>query len=87
MKFYKQFDMEECGLIKSLDRCRAGRVTRVEVPGAEGLRLMEMGLIPGTRVQVLRRAPFGDPIQIILRGYALTLRRSMAAAILVETDR
>ena len=74
-------------MIKPLDKCRAGRVMRMEVPGPEGRRLMELGMIPGTYVRVLRRAPFGDPIQLILRGYALTLRRSMAAAILVDTDR
>ena len=37
-------------------------------------RLLEMGLVPGTRLHVIRRAPLGDPIEIEVRGYLLTLR-------------
>lgn len=45
---------------------------------------MEMGLIPGVELEVIRRAPMGDPIEIRLRGYALSLRRSEARDIEVE---
>jgi ferrous iron transport protein A len=48
------------------------------------LRLMEMGLIPGTEVQVLGVAPLGDPIEIELRGYRLSLRRSEGERVEVE---
>ena len=44
-------------------------------------RLMEMGLLPGTRVEMVRRAPFGDPLEIRLRGYRLSLRAADAAGI------
>jgi len=47
-------------------------------------RLMTMGLIPGTKVTVLRSAPFGDPMAIRLRSYNLALRRSDAEKITVE---
>ncbi len=47
-------------------------------------RLLEMGLLPGTRVEVVRRAPLGDPLELRLRGYALSIRREEAAAIEVE---
>jgi ferrous iron transport protein A len=47
-------------------------------------RLMEMGLLPGTQVKVVRFAPLGDPIEIVIRGYHLSLRRSEAAGIVVE---
>jgi Fe2+ transport system protein FeoA len=47
-------------------------------------RLMEMGLIPGTEVRVLRRAPMGDPIELRLRRYSLSIRRADAATIEVE---
>ena len=47
-------------------------------------RLMTMGLIPGTRVEVLRSAPFGDPIAIRLRAYNLAIRKSDAEKILVS---
>ena len=44
-------------------------------------RLMEMGVIPGTRVKVVKSAPFGDPIQIRALGYSLALRKNEAASI------
>ena len=47
-------------------------------------RLMEMGLLPGTPIQVVRFAPLRDPIEITLRGYHLSLRRAEAAGIIVE---
>lgn len=47
-------------------------------------RLMEMGLLPGTQVKVVRYAPLGDPIEIVIRGYHLSLRRLEAAGIVVE---
>lgn len=48
------------------------------------LRLLEMGLLPGTEVRVVRRAPMGDPIEIRLRGYSLSIRGTEATAIDVE---
>jgi Fe2+ transport system protein FeoA len=44
-------------------------------------RLLDMGLIPGTRVTLQKIAPMGDPIQIHLRGYELTIRREDAGQI------
>jgi ferrous iron transport protein A len=52
--------------------------------GAAFLRLREMGLIAGTRVTLVRTAPLGDPLEIKVRGYHLTLRKVDAAHILVE---
>jgi len=54
--------------------------------GAGGIqqRLLEMGLIDGTKVEVLRFAPLGDPMEIFVRGFHLTLRKSEAQ--LVEVD-
>ena len=48
-------------------------------------RLRELGLLPGTRVQFVRRAPLGDPVEISVRGALLSLRESEAAQ--VEVDR
>ena len=47
-------------------------------------RLREMGLLPGTRLQFVRRAPLGDPVEISVRGALLSLRDSEAA--LIEVD-
>lgn len=46
-------------------------------------RLMEMGLLPGTRVRIVRFAPLGDPIELRLRDYSLSVRRAEAAGITV----
>jgi Fe2+ transport system protein FeoA len=48
------------------------------------IRLMEMGLLPGTRVEVLRIAPLGDPIEVKVRGFALSIRRQEARGIEVR---
>lgn len=48
------------------------------------VRLREMGLLAGTRLTLIRTAPLGDPLEIKLRGYHLTLRKSEAEHILVE---
>ena len=47
-------------------------------------RLLSMGLTPGTEFTVARDAPLGDPVQINLRGFRLSVRRAEAAALLVE---
>ncbi|NLL71639.1 MAG: ferrous iron transport protein A [Epulopiscium sp.] len=48
-------------------------------------RLLDMGVIPGIEIEVKGKAPLGDPIEILIRGYKLTLRKNEAAAILVES--
>lgn len=48
-------------------------------------RLMQLGFVEGTELQVLRRAPTGDPIEVELLGYALSLRLDEAAAIQIDT--
>ena len=52
--------------------------------GLAVLRLREMGVLPGTDVTLIRTAPLGDPLEIKVRGYHLTLRRSEAENVLVE---
>lgn len=59
-------------------------VRRLALPRATARRLMEMGLLPGTGVRVVRRAPLGDPIELRLRNYSLSIRREEAALIEVE---
>lgn len=52
--------------------------------GTAFVRLREMGLLAGTRVSLIRLAPLGDPLEIRLRGYHLTLRKSEAEHVLVD---
>ena len=67
----------------TLKDTKAGMVVRIDSVGESDLkqRLMTMGLIPGTRVEVLNSAPLGDPIAIRLRSYNLAMRRDDAAQI------
>ncbi len=59
----------------------AHQVTRVALAGVLGDRLVELGFTPGAPVQLLRRAPFGGPLQVQVRDFVLSLRRADAQAI------
>lgn len=63
----------------------AGMTVRIDEIGESALkqRLMTMGLIPGTRVEILNSAPMGDPIAIRIRSYNLAMRKDDAATIQV----
>jgi ferrous iron transport protein B len=70
--------------LRSLDQLPIGDsavVHRIDCERRIGGRLMEMGLLPGTRIEMVRRAPFGDPLEIRLRGYLLSLRSADAAEV------
>jgi ferrous iron transport protein A len=64
----------------------AGKIQRIEGEGAIRHRLQEMGLVRGTRLQFVRAAPLGDPIEIRVRGYHLTLRKQEAEAVIVARE-
>jgi DtxR family Mn-dependent transcriptional regulator len=61
-----------------------GVVVRVGGQGPARRRMMDMGLVPGTEVRVLRVAPLGDPVEFEVKGYSLSLRKSEASEIQVE---
>lgn len=66
---------------------KPGMKARVVACGPECIcadRLMELGLTPGAEFEVLKTAPFGDPVEIHLRGSSLCLRKSESQGILVE---
>lgn len=62
------------------------RATICEVGGNGALRrrLLDMGVVPGAEVEVVRVAPLGDPVEYMIKGYRLSLRRSEAARVAVE---
>ena len=60
------------------------RVVSVNANNGVARRIMEMGVIPGVTVSVVKAAPFGDPIEIRVRGYSLAMRRTEADAIEVS---
>jgi len=65
----------ECGTVRRFISTRQGR-----------LRLLEMGLTPGIHVKVVRVAAFGGPLDILVRGYQLSLRREEAAAVWLDDE-
>ena len=68
----------------TLDKLKTGECGRIiSVRGEGELRhhLLDMGLTPGTEVSLRKTAPMGDPVQLVLRGYELTLRLAEAAKI------
>ncbi len=71
--------------LTSLTLGASATVVQINVPAAGRSRLMEMGLLVGTKVELVRFAPLGDPVEIKVRGYNLTLRKNEAELILVAT--
>jgi Fe2+ transport system protein FeoA len=61
-----------------------GRITGFALPAEHRQRLLEMGLTTGAEFEVVRFAPLGDPIEIKVRGYYLSLRRAEAAGVQIE---
>lgn len=73
----------------TLDMLETGRsavITAVGGDGALRCRLLDMGLIPKTRVMIRKVAPMGDPIELFLRGYELTIRLDDARQIEITPD-
>jgi ferrous iron transport protein A len=63
-----------------------GRAVIRSIEGSDDIsvRLWEMGLTPGSEIELLGRAPLGDPLEFEIRGYRLSLRRSEAARVEIE---
>ncbi|MDD4602033.1 hypothetical protein SDC9_11489 [bioreactor metagenome] len=76
-------------MIKTLDQMKPGEngiVEKVTGEGAVKRRIVDMGLVGGTRLSVLKYAPLGDPIEIKVKNFNLALRKTEAALIQVQTD-
>ncbi len=72
-KTLNQFVVGERGIIKSVSG--EGKIKR---------RLFDMGITPGAEVYMRKKAPLGDPIEVTIRGYELTLRKTEAACVTME---
>ena len=73
--------------MKTLDKLKpgeSGTVKRLNGEGAVKRRIMDMGLTKGAEVRVRKVAPLGDPLEITVRGYELSLRKREASCIVVE---
>lgn len=72
---------------KRLSEFSIGETGMIRLVGGDGKirrRLFDMGVTPGAEVYLRKRAPLGDPIEITLRGYELTLRKSEADVVTME---
>lgn len=81
--------MQTMNRTKSLAELKPGesaRIARITARDTLLVRLMEMGVLTGETVQVIKYAPLGDPIELRLRGHHLSLRRGEAEQILVEAN-
>lgn len=74
------------GSLADLRPGEAGEITSIDCDRRMSRRLMEMGLLPGTVLKVVRVAPLGDPMEVRLRDYSLSVRRSEAAQIAVRPE-
>ena len=76
-KYIRLKDMRtgQCGIVKDLG-----------IEGRESLRLMEMGLLPGTEIRFVRRAPLGGPLELEMRGFHLSLRAQEAENIRIAVS-
>lgn len=63
---------------------QSGKISQINVAGALKRRLMDMGVVTGTTVRVEKVAPLGDPIEVYIKSYSLSLRKSEANKIEVE---
>lgn len=70
--------------LKDLQPGDKSKILRIEGQGELKHRLMEMGLVKGATVSIKKLAPLGDPLEVEIKGYSLSLRRKEAAHIIVE---
>ena len=76
-------------MLKTLDQFRIGEtglIKKVEGEGRLRRRLFDMGVTPGATVYLRKKAPLGDPLEITIRGYELSLRLSEAKLVVLEVE-
>ena len=76
-------------MLKKLDEFQIGEtglIKKVEGEGRLRRRLFDMGVTPGASVYLRKKAPLGDPLEVTIRGYELTLRKSEAELVFLEVE-
>ncbi len=76
MKALSEFKIREKGIIVKVNG--EGKIRR---------RLFDMGVTPGAKIELIKKAPLGDPIEITIRSYELTLRKNEAELIFLESEK
>ena len=70
--------------LSELKKGQSGRISKLSCSGSLKSKLVEMGVLNGERIKVIRIAPLGDPIEVLIKRYKLSLRKKDAEGILVE---
>ncbi|MCA9681770.1 MAG: ferrous iron transport protein A [Myxococcales bacterium] len=70
--------------LDGLEVGQRARVRAVDGRGSMTVRLLEMGFVPGVEVALIKRAPLGDPLELRLRGYHVSLRKAEARLVSIE---
>jgi ferrous iron transport protein A len=73
-------------LLRNMQKNQSGTITAVKVGGELGRRIRDMGIVPGTRITIMGRAPLYDPVAIRIMGGTLSLRNNEADHIEVEVE-
>jgi len=76
----------KCCMLKDIKSGRCAKIRCHHAKGEIRQRLLDLGFVPDTEVQVIRRAPFGDPIECRVANYKVALRNAEADLIEVESD-
>ncbi len=77
-------------MLKTLDKFvigETGQIKKVDGEGRIRRRLFDMGVTPGAKVYLRKKAPLGDPLEVTIRGYELTLRLSEAKLVTLEVEK
>ena len=72
------------GNLKDLEPGQKARIIKISGTSSIKRRIMDMGLVPGAEIEMERYAPLGDPVEIKLKGYHLSLRKEEAENIVIE---
>lgn len=78
--------MPQTLVLRAMQANQSGTIARVSATGELGRRIRDMGLVPGTFVTIVGRAPLKDPVALRLKGFTLTLRNNEADMIEVNVD-
>ena len=78
--------MNESKPLSALKVNEKAKVKRITGQGQIKRKLLDMGIIPGSSIEVTKLAPFGDPVDVKIKGYHLSLRKEEAKLILVEME-
>ena len=80
----KEFDLMSETTLNLLEPGSKAKVIQITGRGSARRRILDMGMVPGAEIEVIRKAPMGDPLEFLVKGYNLSLRKAEAELIVVQ---